>query len=153
MHLIPSLCISYPYLIKFHDFVHNSQEGMKHKMRGARVTPLSHPMICRVTLRVMPSTWTTQGAAMRRWKRKCHDENPKKGRGATRVIWSLDSFSWPLGSPLEFIGSKKMCTHLPDLLLSIVLNVSKNTEGRAGYSFGVRDWMSGWQFCSKLILP
>jgi hypothetical protein len=80
-------------------------------------------------------------------------KNPKKGRGATRVIWSLDSFSWPLGSPLEFIGLKKMCTHLPDLLLSIVLNVSKNTEGRAGYSFGVRDWMSGWQFCSKLILP
>jgi hypothetical protein len=40
-----------------------------------------------------------QGAAMRRWKRKCHDENPKKGRGATRVIWSLDSFHDPWGHP------------------------------------------------------
>ncbi len=26
---------SYPDLIKFHDFVDNSQEGMKHQMRGA----------------------------------------------------------------------------------------------------------------------
>jgi len=30
-----SLSISYPYLIKFHDFAHNSQEGMKHQMGGA----------------------------------------------------------------------------------------------------------------------
>jgi hypothetical protein len=30
-----SLRISYPYFIKFHDFVFdNSQEGMKHQMRG-----------------------------------------------------------------------------------------------------------------------
>ncbi len=37
MHLILSLSISYPYSLKFHDFVDNSigQEGMKHQMRGA----------------------------------------------------------------------------------------------------------------------
>jgi hypothetical protein len=35
VHLILSLTISYPDLIKFHDFVDNSQEGMKHQMRGA----------------------------------------------------------------------------------------------------------------------
>jgi len=35
VHLILSLCISYPYLIKFHDFADNNQEGMKHQMRGA----------------------------------------------------------------------------------------------------------------------
>jgi hypothetical protein len=35
VHLILSLSISYPYLIKFHDFVENSEEGMKHQMRGA----------------------------------------------------------------------------------------------------------------------
>jgi hypothetical protein len=35
VQLIPSLSISYPYLIKFHDFVDNSQERMKHQMRGA----------------------------------------------------------------------------------------------------------------------
>jgi hypothetical protein len=35
VHLILNLSISYPYLIKFHDFVDNSQEGMKHQMRGA----------------------------------------------------------------------------------------------------------------------
>ncbi len=28
MHLIRSLSISYPYLIKFHDFAENSQQGM-----------------------------------------------------------------------------------------------------------------------------
>jgi hypothetical protein len=30
VHLMMSLSIAYPYLIKFHDFVNNSQEGMKH---------------------------------------------------------------------------------------------------------------------------
>ncbi len=35
MQVILSLSISYPYLIKFHDFADNSQEGMKHQMRGA----------------------------------------------------------------------------------------------------------------------
>ncbi len=37
VHLILSLSISYPYSLKFHDFVDNSigQEGMKHQMRGA----------------------------------------------------------------------------------------------------------------------
>jgi hypothetical protein len=35
VHLILSLSISYPYLIKFHDFVDNSQEEMKLQMRGA----------------------------------------------------------------------------------------------------------------------
>jgi len=35
VHLILSLSISYPYLIKFHDFVDNNQEGMKHQMKGA----------------------------------------------------------------------------------------------------------------------
>jgi len=34
VHLILSLNISYPYLIKFHDFADNSQEGMKHQMKG-----------------------------------------------------------------------------------------------------------------------
>jgi hypothetical protein len=35
VHWIPSLSISYPYSIKFHDFVDNGQEGMKHHMKGA----------------------------------------------------------------------------------------------------------------------
>jgi hypothetical protein len=35
VHLILSLSILYPDLIRFHDFVDNSQEGMKHQMRGA----------------------------------------------------------------------------------------------------------------------
>jgi hypothetical protein len=35
MHLMLSLSISYPYLIEFHDFVDNIQEGMKHQMGGA----------------------------------------------------------------------------------------------------------------------
>jgi hypothetical protein len=30
-----SLSISYHYLIEFHDFVDNIQEGMKHQMAGA----------------------------------------------------------------------------------------------------------------------
>jgi hypothetical protein len=36
VHLMLSLSISYLYLIKFHDFEDNSnsQEGMKHQMRG-----------------------------------------------------------------------------------------------------------------------
>jgi hypothetical protein len=80
-------------------------------------------------------------------------KTPRRVEGSNKSDMRLRFFSWTLGSALEFIGSRKMCSHLPDLLLSIVLNVSKNTEGRAGYSFGVRDWMSGWQFCSKLILP
>jgi hypothetical protein len=35
MHLILSLNISYPYLLKFHDFVDNNQEEMKHQMTSA----------------------------------------------------------------------------------------------------------------------
>jgi hypothetical protein len=35
VHLILSLIISYLYLIKFHEFVDNNQEGMKHQMKGA----------------------------------------------------------------------------------------------------------------------
>jgi hypothetical protein len=34
VHLILSLSISYPYLIKLHYFADNSQEGMKHQMGG-----------------------------------------------------------------------------------------------------------------------
>jgi len=42
MHLILSHRISYPYFIKFHDFADNSQEGMKHKMRGATQAQTGH---------------------------------------------------------------------------------------------------------------
>jgi hypothetical protein len=35
VHLMLNLSISYPYLIKFHDFADNIQEGMKHQMWGA----------------------------------------------------------------------------------------------------------------------
>ncbi len=48
MHLILSLRISYPYLIEFHYFADNSQEGMKHQMRGA--TQAQEGMTLRVTL-------------------------------------------------------------------------------------------------------
>jgi len=48
VHLIPSLNISYPDLIKFHDFADNNQEGMKHQMRGA--TQAQQGMTLRITL-------------------------------------------------------------------------------------------------------
>jgi hypothetical protein len=35
VHLMLSLNISHSYLVKFHDFAENSQEGMKDQMRGA----------------------------------------------------------------------------------------------------------------------
>jgi hypothetical protein len=35
VHLMLSLSISYPYLIEFHDFADNIQQGMKHQMGGA----------------------------------------------------------------------------------------------------------------------
>jgi hypothetical protein len=35
VHLMLSLNISYPDLIKFHEFADNSQEAMTHQMRGA----------------------------------------------------------------------------------------------------------------------
>jgi hypothetical protein len=34
VHLILNLKFSYPYLIKFHDFVDNNRKGMKHQMKG-----------------------------------------------------------------------------------------------------------------------
>jgi hypothetical protein len=34
VHLILNFNLSYLYSIKFHDFVDNSQEGMKHQMKG-----------------------------------------------------------------------------------------------------------------------
>jgi hypothetical protein len=37
VHLI--LRISYAYLIKFHDFADNSQEGIKHKNDGVKLRP------------------------------------------------------------------------------------------------------------------
>jgi hypothetical protein len=43
VHLTLSLSISYPDLIKFHDFAdNNSQEGMKHQMRVANSDPTGH---------------------------------------------------------------------------------------------------------------
>jgi hypothetical protein len=48
VHLILSLSISFPYLIKFHDFADNGQEGMKHQMRGA--TQAQQGMTLRITL-------------------------------------------------------------------------------------------------------
>jgi hypothetical protein len=39
VHLILITNISYPYLIKFHDFANNLKEGMKHQMRGAKLKP------------------------------------------------------------------------------------------------------------------
>jgi hypothetical protein len=35
MHLIFNFSISCFYIIKFHDFADNKQEGMKHQMKGA----------------------------------------------------------------------------------------------------------------------
>jgi hypothetical protein len=58
VQLILSLSISYPYLIKFHDFADNSQEEMKHQMRGAtqaqqrmtlRITLMNDGSLCKVT--------------------------------------------------------------------------------------------------------
>jgi hypothetical protein len=48
MHLMLSLSISYPDLIKFHDFADNSQEGMKHQTRGA--TQAQESMTLRIAL-------------------------------------------------------------------------------------------------------
>jgi hypothetical protein len=39
VHLKLNLNISSPYLIKFHDFEDNSQEGMKHQMTDATQAP------------------------------------------------------------------------------------------------------------------
>jgi len=48
VHLILTLSISYPYLIKFHYFADNSQEGMKNQMRGG--TQAQEGMTIQVTL-------------------------------------------------------------------------------------------------------
>ncbi len=48
VHLIPSFNISYPYLIKFHDFMNNNREEMKHQMRGA--TQAKYGMTLWITL-------------------------------------------------------------------------------------------------------
>jgi hypothetical protein len=48
LHLILSLIISYPFLIKFHDFADNSQVGMKHQTRGA--TQAQQGMTLEITL-------------------------------------------------------------------------------------------------------
>jgi hypothetical protein len=49
VHLMLNLSISYPYLIKFHNFAaDNSQEGMKHQMAGA--TQAQQGMTFRITL-------------------------------------------------------------------------------------------------------
>jgi len=48
VHLILSLSISCPYLIKFHDFADNSQEGMKPQRMGA--TQTRQAMTLQITL-------------------------------------------------------------------------------------------------------
>jgi hypothetical protein len=40
--LQPQSSVSYPYLIKPHDFADNSQERMKHQMRGCNLGPTGH---------------------------------------------------------------------------------------------------------------
>jgi hypothetical protein len=46
-----NLSISYPYLIKFHDFADNIQEGMKHQMwRGWGATQSQQGMTFQITL-------------------------------------------------------------------------------------------------------
>ncbi len=57
VHLILSLSISYPYLIKFHDFAHNSQEQTKHHMTAAALRP-NKRMTLRITL-VLSSRFET----------------------------------------------------------------------------------------------
>jgi len=42
VHLMSNLNISYPYLVKFHDFVDNNQEGMKHHVGGCNLGPTGH---------------------------------------------------------------------------------------------------------------
>jgi hypothetical protein len=54
VRLILSLRISYPYLIQFHDSAGNSQEGMKHQMRGA--TQAQQGMTLHITLSYMFTT-------------------------------------------------------------------------------------------------
>jgi hypothetical protein len=54
VRLVLRLSISYPYLIKFHDFAGNSQEGMKHQMRGA--TRAQQAMTLHITLLYMFTT-------------------------------------------------------------------------------------------------
>jgi hypothetical protein len=48
VRLTLSLSVSYPYLIKFHDFADNSQESMKHQIRGA--TQAQQGMTLQITL-------------------------------------------------------------------------------------------------------
>jgi len=60
MHLILSLNISYPYLIKFHDFADftdkaSPQEGMRHQMRGA--TQAQQGMTLQITLLCYGMCW------------------------------------------------------------------------------------------------
>jgi len=45
-----SFSISYLYIIKFHDFVDNSQEGMKHEMGGGGAIKAQKGMTFHVTL-------------------------------------------------------------------------------------------------------
>jgi hypothetical protein len=56
VHLILSLSILYPYLIKFHDFADNSQEGMKHQMMGATEDQKAHDFIDKSNNSNMSST-------------------------------------------------------------------------------------------------
>ncbi len=45
VHLIVSLSISCPYLIKFHYFADSSEEGMKHQMKGFYTGPTDNSFL------------------------------------------------------------------------------------------------------------
>ncbi len=51
VHLLLGLSISYPYLIEFHGFAYNIQQGMKHQMGGATLIYLIYIFI---TIRIGP---------------------------------------------------------------------------------------------------
>jgi hypothetical protein len=48
VHLISSLNISYPYLIKFHDFVNKSQEGDEASNEGCNSFPTGYDLTLQI---------------------------------------------------------------------------------------------------------
>jgi len=88
VHLTLSLSISYPDLIKFHDFADNSQEGMKHQMRD--VTQTQQGMTLPITLIATLYQYHYQAkmSQVRANKNTCQVWKNKKPHSQTSLVCS-----------------------------------------------------------------
>ncbi len=126
-HLMLSLSISYPYLIEFHDFADNIQEGMKHQVGGA--TQAQQGMTFQITLifTLYFLPWESD-----------HSQNVKTDPVLKLTVrWELERFSLG-GSHLQWEPPIRFSWQLTFSVLTV--RFSLRTGMKTGVGFSANGW-------------